>query len=117
MKKKKLPLWAMKALERDNYLCRECKLPKTNIVVHHLDESRKLGYNHMNNELSNLITLCKECHALRHGFTAIDKYNYIKKLLSEGKNGQDIANVIGISRQRVWQIIKTHAPYAPFVPI
>lgn len=44
---------------RDNYTCRECnkKVHNRDLHVHHID------YNKMNNNDSNLITLCNSCHA------------------------------------------------------
>lgn len=56
--------WALEALERDDYKCVDCGTEKS-LVVHHLDESRKTGK--LNNDLQNLVTLCRHCHAIRHG--------------------------------------------------
>ena len=50
-------------LERDNYKCQECGTNK-NLCVHHIkprSEYKELVY-----DPSNVITLCKYCHAKRH---------------------------------------------------
>ena len=49
---------------RDNYICTECgKTTEENdreMDVHHIDENK------MNNDLSNLILLCRSCHMKLH---------------------------------------------------
>jgi len=45
--------------DRDNYKCQVC-LYREYLVVHHKD------YNKNNNELNNLITLCRSCHMKIH---------------------------------------------------
>lgn len=56
----------IKALERDNYTCQECKKTKneTELHVHHIDWSGKSE--DADNNLNNLITLCISCHARLH---------------------------------------------------
>lgn len=49
-------------LKRDSYTCQDCGVEAKD--VHHLDHSGQTES--PNNELSNLITLCKSCHAKRH---------------------------------------------------
>jgi len=34
--------------------------------IHHIDGSRKLGNGYINNDPSNLITLCRDCHLDEH---------------------------------------------------
>ena len=48
-------------LERDGFRCTKCGCPD-NLHVHHIKEKSKGG----SNELSNLITLCRDCHAEEH---------------------------------------------------
>ncbi len=51
--------------KRDKYICQDCGIvrSKTLLAAHHL-----IGYRYtMNNDLSNLITLCFPCHGKRHG--------------------------------------------------
>ena len=103
--------WAVLALKRDNYLCQDCKVENLDLIVHHVDESRKNGWRSMNNNLDNLITLCRKCHAVRHGYSFQNiKYPLIKELRDNGKTYQEIGDYLGISRQRVHQIIKQNTP-------
>lgn len=56
-----------KVLRRDNYQCQECGT-KDNLLVHHDDgKSARKNSAEVNNELSNLITLCNSCHMKKHG--------------------------------------------------
>lgn len=50
-------------LQRDNFTCQMCG-SEHQLIVHHLDESGCLET--PNNELDNLITLCRSCHAKLH---------------------------------------------------
>lgn len=56
-------------LKRDNCKCQFCNTSEQ-LVVHHLDGSGKLD--EPNNEMDNLVTLCKKCHAKLHKY--IDAY-------------------------------------------
>lgn len=60
-------------LERDGNKCRRCGTTEK-LQVHHIDKSGKSD--NPNNDLSNLITLCKSCHARLHG---IDKDSGAKR--------------------------------------
>lgn len=52
--------WIRKAIiERDNYICRICGNDE-NLHVHHIDSNRT------NNNTSNLVTLCSDCHRAVH---------------------------------------------------
>jgi len=53
-----------KTLERDNYTCQVCgkRPPEVKLEVHHI-LPRKYGGN---DDLSNLITLCHDCHRKIH---------------------------------------------------
>lgn len=70
-----------KALVRDHYACKMCGKTKAdigfrNIEIHHIDGngSRK-PVKERNNDLSNLVTLCKPCHReveiIRRGYANI----------------------------------------------
>lgn len=48
-------------LERDLWTCQNCGEPAT--VVHHLEYPKILG----NEDPDDLISLCRKCHAERHG--------------------------------------------------
>jgi len=54
----------IKALKRDNYICQLCG-SKDKILVHHEDETGRSSKTH-NNNLDNLITLCRNCHTKIH---------------------------------------------------
>lgn len=85
-------------LEQDDSECQTCQ-SKENLIVHHIDGK---GYTNvkkeeMNNDIKNLITLCKPCHSALHGW---QKRN--RKL----KSREDIVRTLGkpkelVSRGRV----------------
>jgi 5-methylcytosine-specific restriction endonuclease McrA len=50
-------------LERDGWRCQSCGSSK-DLQVHHLKERSRLG----DDELDNLITLCVDCHRIRHAY-------------------------------------------------
>jgi len=55
-----------KAMKRDNFQCQICmaEYPDVNLLVHHIDGT---GQNETpNQELNNLQTLCRACHARIH---------------------------------------------------
>ena len=52
-----------KVLERDNYTCQICG-NTTQLVVHHKDDSGQSD--NPNNDMDNLITLCRRCHINIH---------------------------------------------------
>jgi len=51
----------LSVLERDNWQCQECGVMK-NLEVHHITPRGRLG----DDRDDNLITLCSECHGMRH---------------------------------------------------
>lgn len=56
-----------KVLLRDDYKCSVCgeKKESSKLTVHHKDRNGR-GVTDKNNDLSNLITLCRSCHAKEH---------------------------------------------------
>jgi 5-methylcytosine-specific restriction endonuclease McrA len=54
-------------LERDKYTCQACKkvFPDSQLTVHH-DDRLGRGVENPNNDIDNLITLCRGCHAKEH---------------------------------------------------
>lgn len=99
--------WVIKTLERDNYSCRDCgkkENKNTMIIVHHIDNSRKYGTDLMNNNLSNLISLCRQCHSKRHEITS-DRYDVIE-LRTSGLTFEEIGEKLGFSRQRAYQLYR-----------
>ena len=92
----------LKALQRDEFRCILCDW-KDYVVVHHIDRDIK------NNKLNNLATVCMRCHAGLHGLTLCvrsPKREIILELRKEGFTYQEIGNNLGISRQRVYQILR-----------
>jgi len=88
-----------KVLERDNHTCQHCGNTKR-LVVHHIDKS---GQDEKpNNDMSNLITLCRSCHARIHqkvpwNKKEISKEDIIKAL--EGREVKEAAELLGITRK------------------
>jgi 5-methylcytosine-specific restriction endonuclease McrA len=65
--KDKTRLSGMRAvvLERDNHRCTTCERT-TQLVIHHKDEVSWHNSPKPNNEVSNLVTLCRSCHTKLH---------------------------------------------------
>jgi len=56
--------WRNAIFERDNYTCRDCGKRGGEINAHHLKSFKK--FPKLRYEIDNGITLCKQCHKLRH---------------------------------------------------
>jgi len=93
--------WYISCIERDENRCVDCGSLE-NILVHHIDESRKLGIKKMNNDLSNLVTLCRPCHARRHKYT--NDREDVLEYKSMGLSFTEIGKKLGLSRQRSHQL-------------
>lgn len=94
--------WAAICLHRDGFKCTECGATE-NLVVHHIDESRKTGQ--LNNDLENLVTLCRKCHSERHGFTGNPaRKKEVEELKESGMSFSEIGQKMGITRQRAHAI-------------
>lgn len=53
-------------LKRDNYKCTHCSSPIIDdLIIHHIDGKGR-STDTPNNDLSNLITLCRACHIIIH---------------------------------------------------
>jgi len=62
-------------LTRDGRKCTQCgENRESKLVVHHVDGNGR-GSENPNNEISNLVTLCKKCHLLIHK-PEIDKFKF-----------------------------------------
>ena len=65
----------LKIRKRDNFKCRECNWAEKKLGykldVHHID------YNKQNNDLNNLISLCRSCHS-KTNFQRKDWINYFR---------------------------------------
>lgn len=91
-----------KTLKRDDFTCQKCN-SILDLIVHHKDKNNK------NNKLENLITLCRFCHAKEHwSKIKFDKppIDIINEIRNQGYTYAYIAQYLGVSRQRVHQIIK-----------
>ena len=61
-------------LERDNYTCQLCE-NTTQLVIHHKDFS---GQSELpNNDVDNLITLCRRCHINLHKKFPFNNFNEV----------------------------------------
>lgn len=56
--------WRTSVLERDNYTCQHCGQKGGELNAHHIKPFAE--YKELRTELSNGITLCKECHKKEH---------------------------------------------------
>lgn len=104
--------WNVESIILGSYKCADCNGGHDPLIVHHIDESRKLGK--LNNDQKNLVPLCRKCHGLRHltrNRTNVSELvrNYLR--ISGGffylGMHSDIARELGVSRERVRQICKT----------
>lgn len=93
----------IEALERDGWKCVRCG-EEEDIIVHHIDGSRRLGLNRMNRSLDNLMTLCWTCHSKEHGNRVID-IDEMLNLKRSGKTLKEVGELFGVSRQRIHQIM------------
>lgn len=95
--------WILDALIRDGFKCVDCGFDdKYKLLVHHVDNCRKTGK--LNNNIENLVTLCRSCHAKRHKIE--EDSRDIVELKEMGMSFTQIGEVWGISRQRAHQIYK-----------
>lgn len=100
-------------LLRDDNKCSKCD-ETANLLVHHLDD------NNSNNKLSNLVTLCSKCHLALHrppnnamkGKMYKTERNQLLLDYYKSHPGitlQETGKVFGVTKQRVFQIIKHYA--------
>ena len=57
-------IWRQLVFQRDNYTCQKCKKTKGYLHAHHIKSFAK--FKELRTELSNGITLCKQCHKKEH---------------------------------------------------
>ncbi len=98
-------------LKRDNFECQLCG-SKINIDTHHVDKKgpHQIGMVNADNTCNNLIALCRKCHQkLHYGISdkqISDKHLQILKHRESGLTLQEIGNIYGVSRQRIFQVIQ-----------
>ncbi len=92
-------------LERDNYLCQFCG-SNNNLKAHHKDnEGHHIKNYKTDDDLRNLITVCSRCHQKLH-YGVMEKHADILRRRENGETLQSIADSYGVSRQRIFGIIK-----------
>lgn len=90
--KLKDPRWQkmrLKILERDGWMCQECKEDNETLMVHHYFYDRRLEP--WDYDESNLITLCESCHKYEHE----SRYSFEKMLLNRLKAKHFLSDDIG----------------------
>ena len=90
-------------LARDNHMCQKCGYPnKYWLEIHHIDKNPR------NNNPSNLITFCKQCHLEEHN-RDIHRYNscmgYFEKLKGSEEGFKHFWNS-DMSREEMWILKK-----------
>jgi 5-methylcytosine-specific restriction endonuclease McrA len=91
-------------LERDGYKCTECG-KTSGLIIHHIDHSGKSE--NPNNEIDNLITLCKSCHG-RHHASKHKKYEHVElskedilKTRAESTSWNETARKLGVHKDNL----------------
>jgi hypothetical protein len=110
----------LKALQRDSFICQRCGVEATE--VHHKDGTGSNNFwKERNNKLDNLISVCHKCNIQLDlelwGTTNFNKGKWKKDVernnmileLSKKFSQSEISRKLGITRQRVNQIIKREA--------
>jgi hypothetical protein len=77
-------------LKRDNQKCKLCEA-KDRLIVHHIDGNGYTNAKKPNNDLGNLVTLCKQCHSALHHWQKANR-----KLISS----EDIVRTLGKPKER-----------------
>lgn len=100
-------------LDRDNHTCVNCGKTK-GLVVHHKDHSGQTEK--PNNDMANLVTLCRSCHMKEHSgennklFIAISK-EQILRARSESSSWTEVASKLGVDRALVYKRRKQYGIY------
>jgi 5-methylcytosine-specific restriction endonuclease McrA len=81
--------WTREVIERDNHVCKLCEA-KTNLIVHHiiplnvivkLQHKRHDIFELLLYDLTNGLTLCKDCHKELHKATGTNRSNISRYLM------------------------------------
>ncbi len=98
-------------LERDGYKCTKCGKTKS-LIIHHIDESGMTGK--PNNDIDNLETLCRSCHARVH-FSKHQEYRFdditkteILEARSKSKSWSATAQILNIHMDTLRRIRKQY---------
>jgi DNA invertase Pin-like site-specific DNA recombinase len=76
------------------------------LTVYHNDNTCYEGILTLNNDVNNLITLCRPCHSRHHNVT-VDRHD-VQEMVEMGMTYTQTGKILGISRQRVHQIYKSY---------
>ncbi len=105
----------MQCLSRDKFSCQLChkasEFPNENyrdLNIHYKDGNEYVKTPQPNNSLDNLVTLCDRCHLQLH-FDTLERHKSIIALRNEGYKLRVIGEKFGISRQRVFRILKSES--------
>ena len=90
-------------LERDGYRCTDCGIEK-GLTIHHKDRSG--SSEKPNNDMDNLVTLCRSCHMRYHSgenngqFIQISKEQIINTR-KESSSWEEVAKKLGVNRTTI----------------
>lgn len=93
-------------LRIDGFKCSICDAT-INLDVHHID-GRGLGHKEPNHNVNNLVTLCHYCHMHLHSLESWRDEAAVR-LRGKGYTLAQIGTALGVTRQRVHQILRLHA--------
>lgn len=99
------PRWQKKRLEimeRDGWVCRDCKCGTDTLNVHHCYYERSIAPWDYPDE--SLLTLCESCHERRH-----DQKSQLDRVLA-GLSAQQIEAIVGLAKQMHAHHYKTEHP-------
>ena len=100
-------------LKRANFECEVCGSPD-NLIFHHIDGKgvSSVGWKGVNHKMSNIKLLCSKCHFREHqrmagvkGSRKVGREKLVRELRDNGLTYQQIGSEVGLSRQRVHQIL------------
>ncbi len=86
------------AVERKCFFCSKTE----NTQIHHIDKDK------LNNDISNLLILCKGCHLKLHGKIYNPLLKRVFAILTEERfSYEEIGEMFGTTRQNVYKLLKT----------
>jgi len=111
----KVQEYKKRILKRDNYQCQwgySCKnkpVEQKKLLIHHIDGDDR------NNKDSNLITLCRSCHAAFHGSNCGDYKTYFCKTCGKEKFGKEMNLTSKNCKECSEKIIKGKEKYWSYI--